>query len=172
MLVRFGPDATGTASYFINAGPLLSGAVWAFALWRSGTLDIGRALFTIMATAIGFVVAIFTAPLVEPLMTLFNTEAEQARGVINGLLSGFGGAFVALGGIALLIGNVHRDRWIKILMGSLGLGLACAILGLGILKPIYPSNFFWISIVWTLVYGLLLTRLALGRPAGADEAKR
>jgi hypothetical protein len=165
LLLRFGPDATGNASYFINAGPLLSGAVWAFALGRSGILDIGRALFTIMATAIGFVVAIFTAPLVEPLMALFNTEADQARGFINGLLSGFGGAFVALGGIALLIGNVGRERWIEILVGSLGLGLACAILGLGLLKPIYASNFFWISIAWTFVYGLLLTRLALGRSA-------
>jgi hypothetical protein len=165
VLVRFGPDASGNASYLINAGPLISAAVWALALWRSGTLDIGRALFTIMAAAIGYVVAIFTAPLVEPLMALFNTEADQARGFINGLLSGFGGAFVALGGIALLIGNVGRDRWLKILVGSLGLGLACGILGLGVLKPLYPSNFFWISIVWTFVYGLLLTRLALGRSA-------
>ena len=167
MLLRFGPDATGNVSYFINAGPLISAAVWALALWRSGTLDIGRALFTIMATAIGYVVAIFSAPLVEPTMSLFNTQSDQARGFINGVLSGFGGAFVALGGIALLIGNVGRDRWIKILVGSLGLGLACGVLGLGILKPIYSSNFFWISIVWTFVYGLLLTRLALHRSASS-----
>ena len=43
--------------------------------------------------------------------------------------------------------------------------LACGILGLGVLKPLYASNFFWISVVWTFVYGLLLTRLALGRSA-------
>jgi len=34
-----------------------------------------------------------------------------------------------------------------------------------VLKPIYSSNFFWISIVWIVGYGLLLTRLALGRSA-------
>ena len=167
LLLRFGPDASGTASNFINAGPIASAAVWALALWRSKVLDIGRALFTIMASIIGFVVAIFSAPLVEPLMTLFNTESDQARGFINGVLSGFGGAFVSLGGIALLIGNVGRDRWIRILVGSLGLGLACGILGLGVLKPIYQSNFFWISVIWTFVYGLLLTRLALGRSANS-----
>ena len=165
LLLRFGPDASGAISGFINAGPLFSAAVWAVALWRSGTLDIGRALFTIMATAVGFVVAIFSAPLVEPLMSLFNTQADEARGFINGVLSGFGGAFVALGGIALLIGDVGRQRWINILVGSLGLGVICGILGTGVLKPVYSSNFVWISVVWTFGYGLLLTRLALGRPA-------
>ncbi|MBN9001909.1 MAG: toll/interleukin-1 receptor domain-containing protein [Rhizobiales bacterium] len=167
LLLRFGPDASGNASALINAGPILSAAVWALALWRSKVLDIGRALFTIMASIIGFVVAIFSAPLVEPLMALFNTPSDQARGFINGVLSGFGGAFVSLGGIALLIGNVGRDRWIKILLGSLALGLACGVLGLGVLKPLYQSNFFWISVVWTFVYGLLLTRLALGRSASS-----
>lgn len=165
VLVRFAPDATGNTSYFVNAGPLIAAAVWALALWRSGTLDFGRAIFTILATAVGYVVAIFTAPLVEPTMSLINNGSDQARGFINGFYSGFGGAFFALGGIALLIGNVARDRWLKILVGSLGLGLACAILGLGIMKPIYGSNFFWISTVWIFVYGLLLTRLALGRSA-------
>ncbi|MBI4923667.1 MAG: toll/interleukin-1 receptor domain-containing protein [Devosia nanyangense] len=165
VLLRFGPDAEGNVSYLINAGPLISSAVWALALWRSKTLDIGRALFTIMAAAIGYVVAIFSAPLVEPTMALFATEADQARGFINGTYSGFGGAFVALGGIALLIGNVGRDRWISILLGSLALGLVCGILGTGVLKSVYTSNFFWISIVWTFSYGLLLTRLAAGRSA-------
>jgi hypothetical protein len=165
VLLRFTPDATGSSNYIVNAGPLIAAAIWALALWRSGTLDIGRALFTIMATAIGYVVAIFTAPLVEPTMALFNTEADQARGFINGVLSGFGGAFVTLGGVALLIGNVSRDRWVKILVGSLGLGFACGILGTGLLKSLYPSNFFWISVVWIFVYGLLLTRLALHRSA-------
>jgi hypothetical protein len=165
VLLRFGPDTSGDIPIFTNIGPLISAAVWALALWRAGTLDIGRSLFTIVATAIGFVAAIFSAALVPPLMTLFDTDSDQARGFINGVLSGFGGAFVSLGGIALLIGNVGRNRWIEILVGSLGLGLACGILGLGVLKPLYASNFFWISVVWTFVYGLLLTRLALGRSA-------
>jgi hypothetical protein len=165
VLLRFAPEESGSSNYIVNLGPLLAAVIWALALWRSRTLDIGRALFTIMATAIGYVVAIFTAPLVEPTMALFNTTSDQARGFINGFYSGFGGAFVALGGIALLIGNVGRDRWISILIGSLGLGLACAILGLGVLRPIYESNFFWISTVWIVGYGVLLTRLALGRSA-------
>ena len=165
VLLRFGPDTSGDIPIFTNIGPLISAAVWALALWRAGTLDIGRSLFTIVATAIGFVAAIFSAALVPPLMTLFDTDSDQARGFINGVLSGFGGAFVSLGGIALLMGNVGRNRWIEILVGSLGLGLACGILGLGVLKPIYASNFFWISVVWTFVYGLLLTRLALSRSA-------
>lgn len=165
VLLRFGPDTSGDIPIFTNIGPLISAAVWALALWRAGTLDIGRSLFTIVATAIGFVAAIFSAALVPPLMTLFDTDSDQARGFINGVLSGFGGAFVSLGGIALLIGNVGRNRWIEILVGSLGLGLACGILGLGVLKPLYASNFFWISVVWTFAYGLLLTRLALGRSA-------
>lgn len=161
VLLRFAPDSTGNSSYIVNLGPLVAAAVWAVALWRSGTLDIGRALFTIMATAIGYVVAIFTAPLVEPTMLLFNTGADQARGFINGIYSGFGGSFVALAGIALLIGNVGRNHWIEILVGSLVLGLACGILGLGPLKPLYESNFFWISICWLIGYGVMLTRLAL-----------
>lgn len=165
VLLRFAPDTSGNSNYIVNLGPLIGAAVWAFALWRARVLDIGRALFTIMAMAIGYVVAIFSAPLVEPTMALFNTTSDQARGLINGFYSGFGGSFVALGGIALLIGNVGRDRWIEILVGSLLLGVADGILGLGVLKPIYQSNFFWISIVWVFGYGLLLTRLALGRSA-------
>lgn len=167
VLLRFAPSSDGSSNYIVNLGPLIAAAVWALALWRSGTLDIGRALFTIMASTIGYVVAIFSAPLVEPTMALFNTTTDQARGFINGFYSGFGGAFVALGGIALLIGNVGRERWIEILLGSLGLGLADAILGLGVLSAIYESNFFWISIVWLAGYGVLLTRLALGRSASS-----
>jgi hypothetical protein len=162
VLLRFAPNADGSSNYIVNLGPLIAAAVWALALWRSGTLDIGRALFTIMASDIGYVVAIFSAPLVEPTMSLFNTTADQARGFINGFYSGFGGAFVALGGIALLIGNVGRDRWIRILAGSLLLGLVSGIFGLGIMKPVYESNFFFISVSWLIGYGLLLTQLALG----------
>lgn len=163
VLLRFAPNSDGSSNYIVNLGPLIAAAVWAVALWRSGTLDIGRALFTIMASAIGYVVAIFSAPLVEPTMSLINNQSDQARGFINGVYSGFGGAFVALGGIALLIGNVGRDRWIKILVGSLILGLVCGIFGLGIMKAIYESNFFFISVSWLIGYGLLLTGLALDR---------
>jgi hypothetical protein len=163
VLLRFLPDAD--TNYIVNIGPLIGALVWAIALWQSGTLDFGRAVFTIMASAVGYVVAIFSAALVEPLMTLFATDSDQARGFINGVLSGFGGAFIALGGIALLIGNVGRDRWIKILLGSAVLGLACGLLGTGMVKFLHSSNFFWISVVWVFVYGLLLTRLALGRSA-------
>jgi hypothetical protein len=163
VLLRFAPNADGSSNYIVNLGPLIAAAVWALVLWRSGTLDIGRALFTIMASAIGYVVAIFSAPLVEPTMSLFNTTSDQARGFINGVYSGFGGAFVALGGIALLIGNVGRDRWIKMLVGSLILGLVCGIFGLGLMKPIYESNFFFISTAWLIGYGIMLTGLALDR---------
>ena len=165
VLLRFAPNSDGSSNMIVNVGPLIAAAVWALALWRSGTLDIGRSLFTIMAMVIGYVVAIFSAAAVEPLMLLFGTDSDLARGFINGVLSGFGGAFVSLGGVALLIGNVSRDRWIEILVGSLVLGLADGILGLGVLKPIYSSNFFSISIVWIVVYGALLTRLSLGRSA-------
>jgi hypothetical protein len=167
VLLRFAPNADGSSSMIVNVGPLIAAAVWALALWRSGTLDIGRSLFTIMAMIIGYVVAIFSAAAVEPMMVLFATDSDLARGFINGVLSGFGGAFVSLGGIALLMGNVGRNRWIEILVGSLVLGLADGVLGLGVLKPIYSSNFFWISIVWIVGYGLLLTRLALGRSASS-----
>jgi hypothetical protein len=163
VLLRFAPNADGSSNYIVNLGPLIAAAVWALALWRSGTLDIGRALFTIMASAIGYVVAIFSAPLVEPTMSLFNTQSDQARGFINGVYSGFGGAFVALGGIALLIGNVGRERWIRMLVGSLILGLVCGVFGLGLMKPFYESNFFFISTAWLIGYGILLTGLALDR---------
>ena len=165
VLLRFAPNTDGSSSLIVNLGPIIAAVVWALALWRSGTLDIGRSLFTIMAMVIGYVVAIFSAAAVEPLMLLFGTDSDLARGFINGVLSGFGGAFVALGGIALLIGNVRRDGWIEILIGSLVLGLLDGVLGLGVLKPIYSSNFFWISIVWIAGYGVLLTRLALNRSA-------
>lgn len=165
VLLRFAPDSSGESNYIVNLGPIIAAAIWALALWRSGTLDIGRSLFTIMAMIIGYVVAIFSAAAVEPAMALVATDSDLARGFINGVLSGFGGAFVALGGIALLIGNVGRDRWIESLVGSLVLGLLDGVLGLGVLKPIYSSNFFWISIAWVAGYGLLLTRLALKRSA-------
>ncbi|MCQ8205890.1 hypothetical protein NP569_26755, partial [Vibrio parahaemolyticus] len=80
--------------------------------------DIGRSLFTIMATIIGYVVAIFSAALVEPMMTLVATDSDLARSFINGVLAGLGGAFVSLGGIALLMGNGGRNGWIEILVGS------------------------------------------------------
>lgn len=165
VLLRFAPDSSGESNYIVNLGPIIAAAIWALALWRSGTLDIGRSLFTIMAMIIGYVVAIFSAAAVEPAMALVATDSDLARGFINGVLSGFGGAFVALGGIALLIGNVGRDRWIESLVGSLVLGLLDGVLGLGVLKPIYSSNFFWISIAWIAGYGLLLARLALKRSA-------
>jgi hypothetical protein len=165
VLLRFAPNTDGSSNLIVNVGPLIAAAIWALALWRSGALDIGRSLFTIMAMIIGYVVAIFSAAAVEPAMALFGTDSDLARGFVNGVLSGFGGAVVSLGGVALLMGNVTRDRWIEILVGSLVVGLADGILGLGVLKPIYSSNFFWISIVWIVGYGLLLTRLALGRSA-------
>jgi hypothetical protein len=165
LLLRVGPEPEGPASYAEFAGPLLSSAIFAVGLWRARALDLGRALFTILAGIVGYVVAVFTAPLVEPLMAVFGTDSDAARGFINGSLAGFGGAFVAAGGIALLIGGVGGDRWGRLLAACLGLGLVCGMLGTGMLHGLYGSNFFWISVVWTLGYGLILTWLATGRPA-------
>ena len=96
---------------------------------------------------------------------LSHKKVRDALLVLSSTSAGFGGAFVSLGGIALLIGNVTRDRWIEILVGSIVIGLADGVLGLGVLKPIYSSNFFWICVVWIVGYGVLLTRLALNRSA-------
>jgi hypothetical protein len=165
LLLRVGPDAEGIAAYVQFAGPVLSSAIFAFGLWRAGALDLGRAVFTILAGIVGYMVAVFTAPLVEPLMAVFGTDSDAARGFINGSLAGFGGAFVAAGGIALLMGGVGSDRWARLFAASLGLGLVCGVLGTGVLSGLYGSNFFWISVVWTLGYGLILTWLATARPA-------
>ncbi len=164
LLLRVGPNPEGLASNIQFAGPIISSAIFAVALWRSGALDLGRALFSIMAGAIGYVAAIFTAPLVEPTMAVFGTDSDQARGFINGFMAGFAGAFFAAGGVALLMGNVASGRWLRLFLASLGIGLICALLGLGPLHGLYPSNFFFISIVWTFCYGLVLTRLAVGQP--------
>ncbi|RYE07524.1 MAG: toll/interleukin-1 receptor domain-containing protein [Hyphomicrobiales bacterium] len=166
LLLRVGPDAQGVASYVLLAGPVASSAVFAVALWRGGVLDPGRALFTIAAGIAGYIAAAFTAPLVDPLMAIFGTDHDSVRGLINGFLAGAVGAFIALAGIALLIGKVRRERWLKLALGSLALGLVCGLLGMGPLFAIYSSNFFWIAVVWTLGYGVLLTGLA-GRSASS-----
>ena len=66
---------------------------------------------------------------------------------------------MALGGIVLLLGTVRRNTWPLLLIGSIALGLACGLLGTGVLAAIYPSNFFWIVLAWTIGYGLLLAAL-------------
>lgn len=163
LLLRVGPDPEGIASYVQFLGPILSSAVFAIALWRSRALDLGRALFTIMAGIIGYVAAIYTATLVEPLMAVFGTDSDLARGFINGFLAGFVGAFAAAAGIAMLMGNVSSQRWLRLLLATLAIGLVCGLLGLGPLHAIYPSNFFFISVFWTFGYGLLLSWLAAGQ---------
>jgi hypothetical protein len=163
LLLRVGPDPDGTATYVQFAGPVLSSAIFAIGLWRSRALDLGRALFTIMAGIIGYVAAIYTATLVEPAMAMFGTDSDLARGFINGILAGFAGSFFAAGGIALLMGNLDSRKWLTLLIATLGIGLVCGVLGLGPLHALYPSNFFFISVAWTLCYGLLLTWLASGQ---------
>ena len=162
LLLRVGPDPDGVAAYAQFVGPVISSAVFAIALWRGRALDLGRALFTIMAGIIGYVAAIYTATLVEPLMAVLGTESDFARGFINGFLAGFFGAFVAAAGIALLMGSVSAERWLGLFVSTLAIGIVCGLLGLGPLHAFYPSNFFFISVFWTLGYGLLLTWLAAG----------
>ena len=165
LMLRFGPDASGSAAYPMYVGPIISALVFAIALWRAGLLDPGRALFTVAAVLVGYVAAIFTAPLVDPVLAIFGFSGELAVGFVNGLLAGFAGAFFALGGIALLVGGFRRSDWLRLTAGSVGIGLVCGILGLGPLKPLYHSNFFWIAVAWTLLYGLLMTWLVAGRSA-------
>ncbi len=49
LLLRVGPDPMAGAVYAQFVGPVISAAVFAIALWRGRALDLGRALFTIMA---------------------------------------------------------------------------------------------------------------------------
>lgn len=165
LMLRFGPDASGSAAYPMYVGPIISALIFAIALWRAGLLDLGRALFTVAAVLVGYVAAIFTAPLVDPVLAIFGFSGELAVGFVNGLLAGFAGAFFALGGIALLVGGFRRSDWLRLTAGSVGIGLVCGVLGLGPLKPLYHSNFFWIAVAWTLLYGLLMTWLVAGRSA-------
>ncbi len=165
LMLRFGPDASGSAAYPMYVGPIISALIFAIALWRAGLLDPGRALFTVAAVLVGYVAAIFTAQLVDPVLAIFGFSGELAVGFVNGLLAGFAGAFFALGGIALLVGGFRRSDWLRLTAGSVGIGLVCGVLGLGPLKPLYHSNFFWIAVAWTLLYGLLMTWLVAGRSA-------
>ena len=96
-------------------------------------------------------------------MAVFGTDSDLARGFINGFLAGFVGAFAAAAGIAMLMGNVSSQRWLRLLLATLAIGLVCGLLGLGPLHAIYPSNFFFISVFWTFGYGLLLSWLAAGQ---------
>lgn len=165
-LVRMGFEpGGGQGSYLYLAAPLASSAVFAFALWRGKVLDFGRALFAVLAGGVGYLAAILTLPLIQPMVAAIGIPGPGTVGFSQGLLSGTVGAFVALGGIMLLVGNVHQRDWLRLAVGSLALGLVCALLGTGILSFINSSNFFWIVIVWTLGYGALLASLVATRSA-------
>lgn len=100
----------------------------------------------------------------QPAAALIGIPGTGTVGFSQGLLAGSVGAFVALGGILLLLGNARRNTWPKLLVGSVTVGLVCGVLGTGVLAAIYPSNFFWIVLAWTIGYGLLLSAL-VGRSA-------
>lgn len=159
-MLRMGPySVDNDSNYVYLAAPLASSVVFAIGLWRGGALDFGRALFSILAGLVGYVAAIFTLPLVQPAAALIGIPGPGTVGFSQGLLAGSVGAFVALGGIVLLLGTVRRNTWPLLLIGSIALGLACGLLGTGVLAAIYPSNFFWIVLAWTIGYGLLLAAL-------------
>ena len=119
-MLRVGTEPTeGLVAYLYLAAPLASSAVFAFALWRSRMLDFGRALFSILAGGVGYLAAILTQPLVQPLVTATGIPGEGTVGFVQGLMSGTVGAFVGLGGIALLMGHVTQREWLRIAAGSL-----------------------------------------------------
>lgn len=164
-MLRMGPySVDNDSNYIYLAAPLASSVVFAIGLWRGGALDFGRALFSILAGLVGYVAAIFTLPLVGPAAALIGIPGPATVGFSQGLLAGSVGAFVALGGILLLLGNARQTTWPRLLIGSVVVGLVCGLLGTGILAAVYPSNFFWIVLAWTIGYGLLLSAM-VGRSA-------
>ena len=152
------------SSYLYLWAPPASSTVFAVGLWRGGALNFGRALFSIAAGIVGWVGALFTSVLVHPLEALIGIPGPATVGFSQGLLGGSVGAFVSLAGVALLLGNIRSDGWFGIAVGSVVLGAVCGLLGTGVLAGIYPSNYFWIVLAWTLGYGVLLS-LLVGRSA-------
>jgi len=152
------------SSYLYLWAPPAASTVFAVGLWRGGALNFGRALFSIAAGIVGWVGALFTSVLVHPLAALIGIPGPATVGFSQGLLGGSVGAFVSLAGVALLLGNIRSDGWFGIAVGSVVLGAVCGLLGTGVLAGIYPSNYFWIVLAWTLGYGVLLS-LLVGRSA-------
>jgi len=159
-MLRMGAESLESeSSYLYLAAPVASSAVFATGLWRGGALTFGRALFSILAGIVGYVAALFTFPLIQPMAALIGIPGPGTLGFSQGLLAGGVGALVALSGIALLLGDIRRNGWLAILVGSVLLGFACGLLGTGLLAAVYPSNFFWMVLAWTLGYGVLISVL-------------
>jgi hypothetical protein len=153
----FSVEAEG--NYLYLWAPPTSSTVFAVGLWRGGALNFGRALFSIVGGILGWVGALFSSVLVQPLAALIGVPGPATVGFSQGLLGGTIGAFVSLAAVALLLGNVRSKSWLGVAVGSVVLGLVCGLLGTGLLAAIYPSNFFWIVLAWTLGYGVLLSLL-------------
>lgn len=159
-MLRMGIESLESeSSYLYLAAPVASSAVFAAGLWRGGALAFGRAVFSILAGLVGYVAALFTFPLIQPTATLIGIPGPATLGFSQGLLAGGVGALVALSGIALLLGNIRRQGWLAVLIGSALLGVVCGLMGGGLLAAIYPSNFFWMVLAWTLGYGALISVL-------------
>jgi hypothetical protein len=159
-MLRMGAESLESeSSYLYLAAPVASSAVFATGLWRGGALTFGRALFSILAGIVGYVAALFTFPLIQPMAALIGIPGPGTLGFSQGLLAGGVGALVALSGIALLLGDIRRNGWLAVLVGSVLLGFVCGLLGTGLLAAVYPSNFFWMVLAWTLGYGVLISVL-------------
>ncbi len=164
--LRMGPQGVeGPASFVFDFAPVVSSMVFALALWRGGSLDFGRSLFSVFAGALGWVGALFTLPLIVPFAMVLGLGPEIAVGASQAFLAGTVGALISSAGVALLMGNVGGRGWTIVTGGSLLLGIVCGIVGGGLFYRIYPSNFFWIVWVWSVGYGVLLAMLAASRPA-------
>lgn len=172
-LLRVGADMSGqAASYMQLAGPIISSAVFAFALWRARVLDFGRALFSIFGGIVGWVASLFTAPLAPFLASAIGFGGEATTRFSQGLLAGFVGSFIALGGIALLAGVTSPMFWGRIVTGCIVLALVCAVVSAGLLSFVSDSYIFWLVTVWTLGYGLLMTWLFADRVVVPAPARR
>jgi hypothetical protein len=159
-MLRMGIESLESeSSYLYLAAPVASSAVFAAGLWRGGALAFGRAVFSILAGLVGYVAALFTFPLIQPVAVLIGIPGPATLGFSQGLLAGGVGALVALSGIALLLGNIRRQGWVAVGIGSVVLGVVCGLMGGGLLSAIYPSNFFWMVLAWTLGYGALISVL-------------
>jgi hypothetical protein len=159
-MLRMGIESLESeSSYLYLAAPVASSAVFAAGLWRGGALAFGRALFSILAGVVGYAAALFTFPLIQPVAALIGIPGPATLGFSQGLLAGGVGALVALTGIALLLGNIRRQGWLAVLIGSVVLGVVCGSMGAGLLSALYPSNFFWMVLAWTLGYGALISVL-------------
>jgi hypothetical protein len=165
VMVRMGTEWEVHGTYLDLIAPAASSTVFAFGLWMGRALTFGRAVFSIVAGYVGFLAALFAQFLAPSLAAIIGVPGPGTTLFCMGFLGGAVGAFVALSGVALLLGGVRRREWLWLTVGSVAIGLLSGLLYTGVLMTLYRGSYFWMVVGWTAAFGAMLSWLVAGRSA-------